>query len=145
MMMWQVLPWEGRVVSAVSRLLGSAGQGIEVQYDQLFFQPSRVGEGTAFHTDNAYFKLKDPRAGVAMWIAADDSTVENGTLHVAPWHPGKAEPTHGHDRKQHGHELEISARGAAASLLAEASACTLPAGGVAFFCYGVPLASRAVL
>ena len=134
-LMWQVLPWERRVRSAVDRLLG-AEAGVEVQYDQIFYKPAVTGEGTPFHTDNAYFRIQDPLRGVAMWIALQDSTAANGTLHVAPWAPGQPARGHQHDTKQHGHELEIS--GETRGLLDSATVCNLPAGGVAFFCYGVP-------
>jgi hypothetical protein len=51
-MLWQCLPWEPRVVAAVDRLLGAAGdiEGVEVHYDQSFLKPARVGAGTAWHT-----------------------------------------------------------------------------------------------
>ena len=135
-LLWQVLPWEGRVQSAVGRLLG-AEAGVEVQYDQIFYKPAVTGEGTPFHTDNAYFRIQDPLRGVAMWIALQDSAAINGTLHVAPWAPGQPAPDHQQDTRQHGHELEISGE-TQQSLLTSATACNLPAGGVAFFCYGVP-------
>lgn len=61
--LWQVLPWEPRVTEAVSRLLGAA---VEVHYDQLFFKPALTGAGTAFHDDNAYFRIRDPLKGLGM-------------------------------------------------------------------------------
>ena len=109
--------------------------GVEVQYDQLFRKPGRTGAGTSFHTDNAYFKLRDPLKGVGMWIALDDSTVENGTLHCASWAPGQAAPAHSTDLEQFGGELAIDDP---AGLLHSATPCELPAGGVCFFAYGVP-------
>lgn len=61
----QVLPWEPRVLQAVSRLLAPADR-LEVQYDQVFHKPAKTGAGTAFHNDNAYFKIRDPLRGVGM-------------------------------------------------------------------------------
>ena len=125
--LFQVLPWEPRVIEAVDALLCAAG--VEVQYDQLFRKPGRTGAGTSFHTDNAYFKLRDPLKGVGMWIALDDSTVENGTLHCASWAPGQAAPAHSKDPEQFGGELAIDDP---ANLLQSATPCELPAGGVCF-------------
>ena len=38
------------------------------------------GIGTNWHQDNAYFKIRDPMRGTAMWIAAHDATIANGTI-----------------------------------------------------------------
>jgi phytanoyl-CoA hydroxylase len=150
-MLWQCLPWEPRVVAAVERLLLSGGPittcksadgvdddiGVEVHYDQCFHKPARVGAGTAWHTDNGYFRIHDPLKGVGMWIAIDDASTANGTLHVLPGVAGRfAEPTHGRDPQSTllscADEIDDGA----------ALSCELAAGGVVFFCYGVPHCTR---
>jgi ectoine hydroxylase-related dioxygenase (phytanoyl-CoA dioxygenase family) len=73
-----------------------------------------------------------------MWIAIDDASVDNGTLHVAPGHDGAfAEPVHGSDP----HSSLLSCADAIDD--DAAMACELAAGGVVFFCYGVPHSTRA--
>ena len=140
-MLWQCLPWEPRVVAAAERLLGASRSGVggcEVHYDQSFLKPPSVGAGTSWHTDNGYFRIQDPLKGVGMWIAVDDASIENGTLHVVPGVEGRfPEPAHGRDTRS--------------SLLScaddideeEAVPCELEAGGVVFFCYGVPHCTHA--
>ena len=94
--LFQLLPWEARTVEAVERLL-EAEQGIEVHYDQLFYKPALTGSGTSWHTDNGYFQIRDPLKGLGMWIACDDASAANGTLHVAPWRPSDPEIPHMRD------------------------------------------------
>jgi len=102
-MLWQCLPWEPRVVAAAERLLGASRSGVggcEVHYDQSFLKPPSVGAGTSWHTDNGYFRIQDPLKGVGMWIAVDDASIENGTLHVVPGVEGRfPEPAHGRDTR----------------------------------------------
>ena len=95
------LPWEPRVSSAAVALLARDGDSsaasstnVEVHYDQLFYKPARTGAGTAWHTDNGYFRIADPLRGVGMWVALDDAYVTNGTLELLPWQPGQAELSH---------------------------------------------------
>ena len=142
------LPWEPRVASAAISLLtkdsdspsnASAGANIEVHYDQLFYKPALTGAGTSWHTDNGYFRIDDPLCGVGMWIALDDSSVANGTLELLPWRPGQPELTHRpNDSDKAGgitcvDEIDET----------KGKPCELAAGGVVFFCYGVPHCTRA--
>ena len=135
--LFQVLPWEGRVAAALRRLLPSddVDAGVEVHYDQLFLKPAVTGAGTAWHADQAYFKLRRPERGVALWIALPNSTVANGTLHTAPWREGQPDLAHRQDPEQHGHELTLDGE---AIPLSSATPAELPPGGVCFFGYGVP-------
>ena len=77
----RALPFDAKVVEAVGRLIGDP---FLLHLDQMFLKPARHGAGTAWHQDNAYFKIADPLRGTAMWIAIHDATVANGTLHLIP-------------------------------------------------------------
>ena len=96
-------------------------------------KPAKTGLPTNWHTDNAYFRISDPLAGTAMWIAIDDANRENGTLQVIP----RAFD----DRYKHfpdpnsDHHIRMEA------VDAEPVHCELKAGGVVFFCYGTPHAT----
>lgn len=128
--LFRALPFAPKVVSAVTQLIG--GPVIKI-LDQLFTKPARSGMGTSWHTDNAYFSLEDPMAGVAMWIAVDDATEENGALRILPKVFGQsfaheADPKSDHHIRTAVHEDE-------------AVVCTMKAGSVAFFCFGTPHAT----
>jgi len=62
---------------------GLAGiDGIRVWHDQaLFKQP--YGNPTAWHLDNPYWSFSS-RDAISIWIALDDSTLENGCLWFVP-------------------------------------------------------------
>ena len=48
--LWRALPWEERVIEAVTALLDCPN--IEVHLDQMFLKPPKVGRGTLHHQDN---------------------------------------------------------------------------------------------
>lgn len=56
--------------------------GIRLYHDQALFKPP-WGNPTAFHLDLPYWEFTDPGA-MTIWIALDDSTVENGCPHFVP-------------------------------------------------------------
>lgn len=140
------LPWEPRVSSAVGTLLAkdggssaAASTNVEVHYDQLFYKPARTGAGTTWHTDNGYFRIADPLRGVGMWIALDDAYVTNGTLELLPWQPGQAELSH----RENDPDKAGGITCADEVDETQGQPCELAAGGVVFFCYGVPHCTRA--
>lgn len=49
---------------------------------ELFAKPARVGSAVPYHQDNGYFNLTPPDA-LTLWLALDDSTVENGCVYYA--------------------------------------------------------------
>jgi len=49
---------------------------------ELFAKPARVGSAVPYHQDNGYFNLTPPDA-LTIWLALDDSTVENGCVYYA--------------------------------------------------------------
>ena len=48
--LWRALPWDDRVMEAVTALLDCPN--IEVHLDQMFLKPPKVGRGTLHHQDN---------------------------------------------------------------------------------------------
>ncbi len=125
--LFRALPFEEKVINAVSRLIGDP---FVLHLDQMFLKPARHGAGTSWHQDNAYFRIPDPLMGTAMWIAVHEATVENGTIHVIP--ESFREPLE-HSRDPYSdHHIRCYPPEE------KALPIELPAGGVAFFCYGTP-------
>lgn len=130
--LFRALPFHPRVLRAVSQLLG---EPFLLQLDQVFLKPARDGMGTSWHQDNAYFKIADPTAGTAMWIAVHDASVANGTLEVIP---DCFRETLEHSRDPYSdHHIRCYPPEE------RAVPVELPAGGVVFFCYGTPHCTRA--
>lgn len=124
----RALPFAPKVLDAVAALIG--GPEITLHLDQIFLKPGKSGMGTAWHQDNAYFKIPKPLRGTAMWIAIHDATVVNGTLRVIPdsW-----ETTLPHERDGNSdHHIRCFPDET------KAHTVELKAGGVIFFCYGTP-------
>jgi phytanoyl-CoA hydroxylase len=124
---FKALPFDEKVVDAISELIGDP---VRLRLDQVFLKPGGDGAGTSWHQDNAYFRVKDPMKGVAMWIAVHDANIANGTMHMFPGLQ-KEELAHSRDPGSDHHvrcypdeSLEI--------------ACEMSAGGVVFFAYGTP-------
>lgn len=128
--LFKALPFQPKVIDAVSSLIGDP---MILHLDQSFYKPAHKGAGTNWHQDNGYFKISDPQRGTALWIAVHDATEINGTIRVIPGvfneayeHTRDPQSNH-HVRCYPPEEREVS--------------CVLPAGGVVFFCYGVPHAT----
>lgn len=66
----------------VSQLLGTAK--VRFWHDQVFYKPPKVGGNVAWHQDYSYWLRTAPSQHISVWIGLDDSTVENGCLHVIP-------------------------------------------------------------
>jgi len=130
--LFRALPFVPKIVEAVRRLIGDP---VMLHLDQVFLKPGGDGMGTHWHQDNAYFKIADPMKGTAMWIAVHDATLANGTLHVIP----------GSFREQYEHSRDPYSDHHIRCYPPEdrAVACELPAGGVAFFCYGTAHCTKA--
>ncbi len=126
----RALPFAPKVVAAVTRLLGPE---VALHLDQIFLKPGRTGMGTAWHQDNAYFKIPQPLRGTAMWIAVHDATAANGTLRVIPDAWATALP-HQRDGNSDHHIRCFPDE-------SKAETVELKAGGVIFFCYGTPHAT----
>ena len=128
--LFRALPFAPKVIDGVGALIGHPLVKI---LDQMFLKPAQSGMGTSWHTDNAYFHLSDPMAGLAMWIAVDDAKPENGTLKVIP---GRFQEKFPHTRdpdSNHHIRTQIDET--------RAVHCELEAGSIVFFCFGTPHAS----
>lgn len=120
------LPFAPRVADAVTRLIGDP---YLLHLDQMFLKPARIGTGTSWHQDNAYFKIADPLKGTAMWLAVHDATRANGTLRVIP---GSHRTSFAHARDPHSdHHIRCQPPEE------EAVEIEASAGSAVFFCYGV--------
>jgi phytanoyl-CoA hydroxylase len=128
--LFRALPFAEKVVGAVRNLLGDP---LILHLDQVFLKPGKTGMGTSWHQDNAYFRVSDPLMGTAMWIAVHDATLANGTLQVIP-DVFRMAFKHGRDPYSDHHIRCYPPEEQAVHL-------ELPAGGVAFFCYGTPHAT----
>jgi phytanoyl-CoA hydroxylase len=128
--LFRALPFAEKVVGAVRDLLGDP---LILHLDQVFLKPGGTGMGTNWHQDNAYFGIRDPLMGTAMWIAVHDATLANGTLRVVP-DVFRTAFKHGRDPYSDHHIRCYPPEEQAIHL-------ELPAGGVAFFCYGTPHAT----
>ena len=125
------LPFEGKIVDIVSRLIGDP---FFLHLDQMFLKPGGSGTGTSWHQDNAYFKIADPLKGMAMWIAVHDATLANGTLHLIP---GSHQEAYDHGRDPHSdHHITCEVPEECAE------AIEVEAGGAIFFCYGTAHATK---
>ncbi len=125
--LFRALPYCPKVVAAVSALIGDPF----VRYlDQIFLKPGKHGEGTKWHTDNAYFKVSDVTKGVGLWIALHDATIANGTMHMLP---GVYRDSFAHERDLgSNHHIHMQADDS------KAVPIELAAGGAIFFNFGVP-------
>ncbi len=124
--LYRAMPFADKAISAVRQLIGDP---VVLHLDQVFLKPARQGMGTNWHQDNAYFQIDDPLKGTAMWTAVHEATVENGTIHVIP---GSFRTRYEHSRDPFSdHHIRCYPPED------EAVAIELPAGGVAFFAYGV--------
>ncbi|MBV9848289.1 MAG: phytanoyl-CoA dioxygenase family protein [Armatimonadetes bacterium] len=124
--LFRALPFAPKVIEAVRQIIGDP---VVLHLDQVFLKPARHGAGTNWHQDNAYFGISDPLKGTAMWTAVHDATVANGTIRVIPG-SYKEKLEHSRDPQSDHHIRCYPDESRAVPL-------ELPAGGVAFFAYGV--------
>ncbi len=123
---YRAMPFAEKAITAVAQLIGDP---VLLHLDQVFLKPGKQGMGTNWHQDNAYFKIADPLMGTAMWTAVHDATIENGTIHVIP---GSFRENYPHSRDPYSdHHIRCYPPED------QARAIELPAGGVAFFAYGL--------
>ena len=130
--LFRAMPFAEKAVSAVQQLIGDP---VVLHLDQVFLKPGKQGMGTNWHQDNAYFQIDDPLKGTAMWTAVHEATVANGTIHVIPG-SFRVQYEHSRDPYSDHHIRCYPPEG-------EAVALELPAGGAAFFAYGVAHCTRA--
>jgi ectoine hydroxylase-related dioxygenase (phytanoyl-CoA dioxygenase family) len=84
---WRITPgfhdllWNPALLVPASQLLEGS---VRFWHDQLFCKPSHHGGVVAWHQDYSYWTRTKPLAHLTVWIALDDSTVENGCLRYVP-------------------------------------------------------------
>ena len=123
---FRAMPFADKVAQAVGQLIGDP---VILHLDQVFLKPAGHGAGTSWHQDNAYFRIPDPLLGTAMWTAVHDANIANGTIRVIP---GSFREACEHSRDPFSdHHIRCYPPEE------EAVAIELPAGGAAFFAYGV--------
>jgi phytanoyl-CoA hydroxylase len=80
-------PWQGNVFErrAASVAQQLCGDGMTIDYDQLLAkQPYRDDAVFAWHQDMAYWPDTPDTRTATLWLAIDDSTVENGCMRFVP-------------------------------------------------------------
>lgn len=78
------------VLDAAESILGP---NVQYYQDNVFYKPARNGDESAWHQDNVWWRA-DPPNMLTIWIALDDTDVENGAVHYVPGsHAGLIEPT----------------------------------------------------
>jgi ectoine hydroxylase-related dioxygenase (phytanoyl-CoA dioxygenase family) len=130
--LFRALPFAPKVIEAVCQLIGDP---VVLHLDQVFLKPARHGAGTNWHQDNAYFQIPDPLQGTAFWTAVHPATVENGTIRVIP---GSF-----HEKLEHSRDPQSDHHLRCYPDESQAIPLELPAGGAAFFAYGVAHATGA--
>jgi ectoine hydroxylase-related dioxygenase (phytanoyl-CoA dioxygenase family) len=76
---WNDLLHRPRTLDLLEGCLGSRAEPV---HSEVFYKPARVGTPAPIHQDNAYLQY-DPPEGVAVWIALDKASVENGCIWYA--------------------------------------------------------------
>lgn len=77
---WMALARDTRILDVIEDLLGP---NILLYYSMLMMKPARQGFRAPWHQDFAFF-VHDRAALVAVQLYLDDSTLDNGCIHVVP-------------------------------------------------------------
>ena len=77
---WMALSRDDRILDVIEELLGG---NILLYYSMLMMKPARQGFRAPWHQDFAFF-VHDRAALVAVQLYLDNSTLENGCIHVVP-------------------------------------------------------------
>jgi phytanoyl-CoA hydroxylase len=79
---WQGNVLERRALSVAEQLCGA---GMQLDYDQLLAkQPYKTDAVFAWHQDMAYWPETPDTRTATIWLALDDSTIENGCMRFVP-------------------------------------------------------------
>lgn len=71
---------DDRILDMVAQIIGP---DIALWNSSFFAKPAKVGSRTPWHQDGEYWPIR-PLATCSVWIAVDNSSVENGCLQVIP-------------------------------------------------------------
>ena len=77
---WMALARDPRILDTVEQLIGP---DILLYYSMMMMKPARAGAPAPWHQDFSFF-VHDKAALVACQVYLDDSTLENGCIHVVP-------------------------------------------------------------
>ena len=101
------------------------GPDAEFQGEHAIVKPPAIGEAAPWHQDEAYWKGELAYDSLGVWLALQETNVDNGCMQFVPGsHNNDVLPHHtiGHDPRIHGLEVdEVDT--------STAVACPLPAGG----------------
>ena len=75
-----------RLAGPLKQLLGTPR--VRFWHDQIFYKPPRHGGVVAWHQDYSYWTRTEPVGHITCFLALDDTTLENGCLHVIPGSQG---------------------------------------------------------
>ncbi len=79
---WQGNVFERRAASVAAQL---CGEGMAIDYDQLLAkQPFKQDAVFAWHQDMAYWPDTPDTRTATLWLAIDDSTIDNGCMRFVP-------------------------------------------------------------
>ncbi len=71
-----------KLTRPLRQLLGTPR--VRFWHDQIFYKPARHGGVVAWHQDYSYWTRTEPIGHITCFVALDDTTLENGCLHVIP-------------------------------------------------------------
>jgi phytanoyl-CoA hydroxylase len=70
-----------RLLAVLERMLAGTPK---VFQEMALIKPPKIGREKPWHQDHAYFKIPTDSACIGVWIALDDTTPENGCMHLMP-------------------------------------------------------------
>src|SRR5204862_1591291 len=77
---WVRLVGDDRLLDIVEQFVG---KNIALFASHYIAKPPRDGQPVLWHQDGSYWPLQ-PMEVISIWLAADDSTTENGCMRVIP-------------------------------------------------------------
>ena len=70
-----------KMLALIASLLGNTP---EMYQDQMLIKPPKLGREKPWHQDMAYFNLDKREQSIGIWIALDETDVDNGCMHLLP-------------------------------------------------------------
>ena len=77
----KAMSYHPKMRALVERILGGPP---EMFQDQTLIKPPRLGREKPWHQDMAYFNLDKREPTIGIWIALDETDIENGCMHLLP-------------------------------------------------------------
>lgn len=82
----QAISLHPRLLAVLERMLSGTPR---VYQEMALVKPPKIGREKPWHQDHAYFKIPTDSACIGVWIALDETTPENGCMHLMPQMYGK--------------------------------------------------------